>query len=561
MGKYFSKVLILIFLILSNIFISSASDISSIYNEQISKLETQMNNAVKQLEENYNKQIERMKTYLEQAKRNLTNQEDIASRQASIAVSRAQWGWVVVSESMAESIYNDTYRKFESNIDSARNQVITLESQLNDLINNENTEINKIKSQYQQQIEELKEKKNNANDSINNSNNNYYNNSFNNSNNSCWLNSYLTSYWKCDCNIWYFWEDLNNSKNFNCIKQTNTQMCQETYWIHSYWDKNYCYCNTWYTWNSNKTLCIKEVIKTPTELCQADFWITSYSDGSKTKNWEYNCFCKSWYDWNANNTSCIRTITKLEDINLSDNYKKQIEKSFSPIKIKLQQLPVWKREQQYEKVGEKIDNILWKQTNERVKNILLYLRFLIDTELKNIDNEEIDLSDLFGDLFSEDFKCWNNISVKWYTYTTKIMPDWKCWTTTNMKHIPNIWKSYCYNWDEKNCDKYWGLYNLEWAVGACIMLWNWWKLPTLENWKELINKGATGWKWNKIFWIWNTLWGTAFTDWWFWAINEFWFYSIASDNTEVISLNWYLNYLRVLEWNLAQWYSVTCIQN
>lgn len=87
----------------------------------------------------------------------------------------------------------------------------------------------------------------------------------------------------CSCNEGYV-------ANGNvCI--TYTQNCQNQYGTNSYGDKNYCYCNTGYEWNSSKTSCIKSI------LCPLN--------STKINN---TCVCDSGYEWNYSQTACVKNI-------------------------------------------------------------------------------------------------------------------------------------------------------------------------------------------------------------------------------------------------------------
>ncbi len=308
-------------------------------------------------------------------------------------------------------------------------------------------------------------------------------------------------------------------------------------------------------YNLNKTITRREMLKVMMNLSWKNIW--------EECNWIFKDLkTNDWWCKYAESAIAFKFISQNDYFRPNDNISKieAVKMIFQAKGITPNNTDDWR--EWY--ITKWVELGLFKSFNDfDTKVIRGWIFDLADNTIKNIDEKEkIDLSEFLITLNNDEgFKCWENINIKWYHYNTKLLEDGKCWTSTPMKHVPLLWWSYCYDKDEKNCDKYWSLYNLEWAVSACVMLWNWWKLPTLSNWKNLIDNGATGWTWNKIFWIWNTLWGTALTDWTFWAINEFWFYRIASDNSEVISLNWYLDYLSTLEWNLLQWYSVICIND
>ena len=70
------------------------------------------------------------------------------------------------------------------------------------------------------------------------------------------------------------------------------------------------------------------------------------------------------------------------------------------------------------------------------------------------------------------------------SYTTKIMLDKKQWMTANLN--VNIPGSYCYDNDTTNCTKYGRLYTWESAKKACGILGNGWRLPTDDEWKQMV---------------------------------------------------------------------------
>lgn len=65
----------------------------------------------------------------------------------------------------------------------------------------------------------------------------------------------------------------------------------------------------------------------------------------------------------------------------------------------------------------------------------------------------------------------------------KTMKDGKRWTTENLNI--NVDNSWCYDWDESNCDQYGRLYTWNAAKEACSQLGRGWRLPSAEDWKKL----------------------------------------------------------------------------
>jgi hypothetical protein len=142
----------------------------------------------------------------------------------------------------------------------------------------------------------------------------------------------------------------------------------------------------------------------------------------------------------------------------------------------------------------------------------------------------------------------------YYTYSTKILPDWKLWTTQNMQHLPTSWTRYSYNDDDNNLEIYWWLYSYSSALNLPALLWTWWRLPTNSDISTLISLWATWWWnssdiWNRLFWLITTLswsrnsppsysWINSIAKWWtstnyfsVWSFNSniSWPYSAAWD--------------------------------
>ncbi len=70
------------------------------------------------------------------------------------------------------------------------------------------------------------------------------------------------------------------------------------------------------------------------------------------------------------------------------------------------------------------------------------------------------------------------------SYPFKTMNDGKVWLTKNLNVIVN--NSYCYNGEDANCDKYGRLYTWEAAKEGCTSLGNGWRLPSDEEWRNLV---------------------------------------------------------------------------
>lgn len=344
--------------------VSANSEIEKIYNDLISKVESRMNTAISDLEKMYENNISRTENTLNVALDTYERTEQTIARQSFAASS--------YDLSLANQITNE----WKIKLTTLYNNILTIRTSLDNLKAKKDIDLNNLKSKYQKQIDDYKLEMNNLINQNNNSSNNgnYFNNNENQNNintnqQTCWLNSSPSSNWNCSCNSWYTWEYPNDSSNFDCIKA-----------------------------------------KTPDQLCQDSYWINSIATGSQNSNGSYNCNCKTWYTWNSNTTACIKEFKKEEPkkeepkkeevkINLPDNIKKQIDKAFDNIKSKLSKLPIWKKEETYKSLNKKVETLLPKQKKEQNKNILKYLKSLIDKELEIINNEEVDFWELFEDLF------------------------------------------------------------------------------------------------------------------------------------------------------------------
>ena len=66
------------------------------------------------------------------------------------------------------------------------------------------------------------------------------------------------------------------------------------------------------------------------------------------------------------------------------------------------------------------------------------------------------------------------------------MGDTKLWMIDNLKI--NIPESYCYGDMIQNCDRYGRLYTWESAQKACNMLGEGWRLPTNNEWRQMVRQ-------------------------------------------------------------------------
>jgi len=69
-------------------------------------------------------------------------------------------------------------------------------------------------------------------------------------------------------------------------------------------------------------------------------------------------------------------------------------------------------------------------------------------------------------------------------YPLKMLKDGKQWMTANLNL--NIGSSYCYDDDMKKCEQFGRLYVWESAKQGCLSLGNGWRLPTNDEWGQLV---------------------------------------------------------------------------
>lgn len=83
---------------------------------------------------------------------------------------------------------------------------------------------------------------------------------------SCWQNSIENNDWNCICKDWYVWEFSDDLNNLNCKKEEkivieepkNDKQCQDKNWINSYFNnKWYCLCKEWFEFSESSwyTIC------------------------------------------------------------------------------------------------------------------------------------------------------------------------------------------------------------------------------------------------------------------------------------------------------------------
>lgn len=110
--------------------------------------------------------------------------------------------------------------------------------------------------------------------------------------------------------------------------------------------------------------------------------------------------------------------------------------------------------------------------------------FLLSSCWKELNTEE--------GVLKSDIECWSIVSVWENKYNTSLSSDWKCWTTSNMKHLPLSWDYWCYDNNDKLCWDFWKLYTFDTAESVCKQLWEWWRIPSNNDWLSL----------DKSWWIW-----------------------------------------------------------
>jgi len=69
-------------------------------------------------------------------------------------------------------------------------------------------------------------------------------------------------------------------------------------------------------------------------------------------------------------------------------------------------------------------------------------------------------------------------------YPIKKMPDNNLWMTVNLQ--VNMPCSYCYENVKENCEHYGRLYTWESAQKGCLLLGEGWRLPTNNEWQQLV---------------------------------------------------------------------------
>ena len=193
----------------------------------------------------------------------------------------------------------------------------------------------------------------------------------------------------------------------------------------------------------------------------------------------------------------------------------------------------------------------------------------------------------------------NSSTVLKESYTTILWPDWKCWTSQNMRHgtflNSNVNPSnstsvekWCNGNNTSNCSTYWAYYSraeamwfdascsntdCTWAEdtskSVCGKLWSGWHLPTDSDWIAIKWAWATWWTWNKLSWIISSLSNIPWyrnNGWWFvddWA--GFWW--LPEQNYSTYSYYYRMNnydsnvYKDSYDGYKFSWFSVLCVKD
>lgn len=77
-----------------------------------------------------------------------------------------------------------------------------------------------------------------------------------------------------------------------------------------------------------------------------------------------------------------------------------------------------------------------------------------------------------------------DVTVSGSIDSSKRMADGRLWTTRNLTLA--VFESYCYAGAELNCQRYGRLYSWQSAQRACRSLGEGWRLPTNEDWHEMV---------------------------------------------------------------------------
>lgn len=88
---------------------------------------------------------------------------------------------------------------------------------------------------------------------------------------------------------------------------------------------------------------------------------------------------------------------------------------------------------------------------------------------------------------SNPFNCLDNIIISWIDYQTSLI-WWKCWSSI-IKHNPDK----CYDSNTQNCSSWGWLYNQAASISICQTLWDWWHLPTNNDFNLILDRNVLRW--------------------------------------------------------------------
>lgn len=128
------------------------------------------------------------------------------------------------------------------------------------------------------------------------------------------------------------------------------------------------------------------------KTCKDIYWYNSVD------LWNWKCWCKNWYEWSWNicilaqspTISFVSTSTTSTSSNyntsLSYNIKSSIDKVFQNLKNKLSSQTNNKKLEIYNSLISKINIVTSTNTKQLNKDILNYLKSLIEDEISNLEN-------------------------------------------------------------------------------------------------------------------------------------------------------------------------------
>ncbi len=152
---------------------------------------------------------------------------------------------------------------------------------------------------------------------------------------SCGIKAIENNDWNCVCEEWYIWKSSEDLSNLNCkkiekvvIEEPNKdKQCQDKNWINSYFDnKLYCLCKEWFEFSES-----------------------------------------SWY------TVCEEKQSLLLRKKIDEKMLVKLDKILEKLLLKSEKTLI--------KLRDKIDVLLKKKLNQKTKDILLYIKLIINDKL------------------------------------------------------------------------------------------------------------------------------------------------------------------------------------